>query len=97
MSSDEAALRAVLRGTTGAALVWAPSLWALQGSDPAFAKLRLIAPAPLPVSTADVGAAMLANETFLRSSVDQAIASLTADGTIQAILSSSKFPATAVR
>ena len=29
---------------------------------------------------------LLANETFLRSSVDHAIASLTADGTIQAIL-----------
>jgi polar amino acid transport system substrate-binding protein len=97
MSTDEAALRAVLRGTMGAALVWSPSLWALQAADQAFAKLRLIAPAPLPVSTADVGAAMLANETFLRNGVDQAIASLIADGTIQAILSSSKFPATAVR
>jgi polar amino acid transport system substrate-binding protein len=97
MSSDEAALRAVLRGTTGAALVWAPSLWALQASDGAFAKLRVIAPAPLSVSTADVGAAMLANETFLRSNVDRAIAALTADGTVSAILSSSRFPAISVK
>jgi polar amino acid transport system substrate-binding protein len=97
MSSDEAALNAVLRGTTGAALVWAPALWALQASDVTFGKLRTIAPAPLPVSTADVGAAMLANETFLRSNVDRAIAALTADGTISTILSSSKFPATAVK
>jgi polar amino acid transport system substrate-binding protein len=97
MSSDEAALRAVLRGTTGAALVWAPSLWGLQASDGGFAKLRVIAPAPLPVSTADVGAAMLANETFLRSNIDRAIAALTADGTVSAILSSSKFPATSVK
>jgi polar amino acid transport system substrate-binding protein len=96
MSSDEAALGAVLRGTTGAALVWAPSLWALRASDD-FAKLRVIAPAPLPVSTADVGAAMLANETFLRSNVDRAIAALTADGTVSAILSSSKFPAISVK
>src|SRR4029077_13310839 len=29
MSSDGAALQAVMRGTTGAALVWAPALWAL--------------------------------------------------------------------
>jgi polar amino acid transport system substrate-binding protein len=97
MSSDEAALRAVLQGTTGAALVWAPSLWALQASDGAFAKLRAIAPAPLPVSTADVGAAMLATEKFLRSNVDRAIAALSADGTISAILSSSRFPAQSVK
>jgi len=97
MSTDEAALRAVLRGTTGAALVWAPSLWALQAGDEAFAKLRVIAPAPLPVSTADVGAALLANETFLRNAVDRAIASLAADGTIQTILTSAKFPATSVK
>jgi polar amino acid transport system substrate-binding protein len=97
MASDEFALRAVLRGTVGAALVWGPSLWALQMNDQTFAKLRLIAPAPLPASTADVGAAMLANEAFLRSSVDKAIASLSEDGTIQAILSSNKFPAVAVK
>lgn len=93
MSTDEAALKAVLRGTAGAALVWAPSLWALQASDPAIAKLRVIAPAPLSASTADVGATLLANESFLRASVDQAIASLAADGTIQGILNESKFPA----
>ncbi len=95
MSSDEFALRALLRGTVGVALVWAPALWALQMNDETFTKLRLIAPTPLPASTADVGAALLANETFLRSSVDQAIASLTADGTIRKIMSSSKFPAVA--
>src|SRR5438552_2243095 len=48
MSSDEFALRALLRGSVGAALVWGPALWALQMSDPAFAKLRLIVPTPLP-------------------------------------------------
>jgi polar amino acid transport system substrate-binding protein len=94
MANDEFGLRAVLRGTAGAALVWAPALWALQTSDKDIAKLRTIAPNPLPVTTADVGAVLLANETFLRTNVDQAIASLTADGTIQAILNGSKFPAT---
>ena len=53
----------------------------------------MIAPAPLPASTVDIGAALLANETFLRSNVDQAIASLTADGTIEAILKATQFPA----
>src|SRR5215510_278483 len=97
MADDEAALRVVLRGTAGAALVWAPALWALQAREQDFAKLRVIAPAPLPVSTADVGAALLSNESFLRSSVDRAIASLTADGTIEALLRASKFPATPVK
>jgi polar amino acid transport system substrate-binding protein len=94
MGSDELALNALVRGTVGVALVWGPSFWALQKSDPAFAGLRLISLKPLPESTVGVGATLLANETFLRSSVDDAIASLTADGSIQAILERAKFPAT---
>jgi polar amino acid transport system substrate-binding protein len=97
MSSDEAALKALTNGTVGVALVWGPSLWALQRNDTALSKIRLVSPSPLPTSSADVGAAVLANESFLRNSVDQAIASLTRDGTIQAILDGDKFPATAVK
>jgi polar amino acid transport system substrate-binding protein len=95
MASDEAALRAVLRGTTGAALVWAPALWALRKTDADIAKLPQMATSPLPVSTADVGAILLSRQAFLRSSVDQAIASLTADGTIAGILKDEHFPGTA--
>jgi len=97
MSSDEAALKALLSGTVGVALVWGPSLWALRKSEPAFAKVRSISPAPLPASVADVGAALLANESFLRNSIDQAIASLTDDGTIRTILEGSDFPAVPVK
>ena len=92
MSSDEAALQAVMRGTTGVALVWAPALWALRKTDASIAKLHEIAPAPLPVSTADVGAILLSKQVFLRSNIDQAIASLTADGTIAGILKEKNFP-----
>jgi polar amino acid transport system substrate-binding protein len=95
MSSDEAALRAVLRGTTGAALVWAPALWTLRKTDPEIARLPEMAPSPLPVSTADVGAILLSRQSFLRSSLDQAIASLLADGTIATILADAGFPGTA--
>ena len=95
MSSDEAALQAVMHGTTGAALVWAPALWALRKTDAEIAKLPEMAPSPLPVSTADVGAILLSRQMFLRNSVDQAIASLTADGTIADILKSENFPGTA--
>ena len=97
MSSDEAALKALMSGTVGIALVWGPALWALQRSDAGYAKLRLLSPSPLPAASADVGAAVLANESFLRSNVDQAISALTSDGTIQSILDGNKFPATAVK
>jgi polar amino acid transport system substrate-binding protein len=97
VASDEAALRDVTDGKLAAALAWGPSFWALQKADPAFARLRIIAPSPLPVSSVDVGAVMLARETFLRANLDQAIAALTADGTIAAILKSFNFPAAPVR
>jgi len=96
MASDEAALRAVIDGTTGAALVWAPALWALRQKDPALKTLRDIKPTPLPVSTADVGAILLSKQSFLRSSIDQAIDSLTKDGTISGILKDHQFPGTSV-
>jgi polar amino acid transport system substrate-binding protein len=95
MGTDEMALKALTAGTVGVALVWGPALWAAQRSDPALAGLHVIAPSPLPAATMDVGAAVLANESFLRSNLDQAIASLVADGTIQRILDADKFPATA--
>jgi polar amino acid transport system substrate-binding protein len=86
-----------MSGTVGIALVWGPTLWALQRSDPGYAKLRLLSPSPLPAASADVGAAVLANESFLRNSVDQAIVALTRDGTVQSILDGNKFPAAAVK
>jgi polar amino acid transport system substrate-binding protein len=93
MGTNEATLAALLKGTVAAALVWGPAAWAIISADPAYADVRLISPAPLPVSTLGVGAVMLANETFLRTSVDDAIAALAADGTIEAILSEHDFPA----
>jgi ABC-type amino acid transport substrate-binding protein len=97
VASDEAALLDVASGKLAAALVWGPSFWALQKANPAFAGLRMIAPKPLPVSSADVGAVMLTRETYLRANLDQAIIALTADGTIAAILKSFGFPAVPVR
>jgi polar amino acid transport system substrate-binding protein len=96
IASDEAALRDVVAGKLAAALVWAPSFWALQKSDPAFAKLRTIASSPLPDASADVGAVLLTRETFLRTNLDQAIAALSRDGTIARILKDLGFPATPV-
>ncbi len=92
MANDEAALRAVLSGTAQAALVWEPAFQALRRDDPAFARLRAAGPAPLPAMTADVGAALLSSESFLRTNVDQAIAALAADGTLARIFADHKFP-----
>jgi polar amino acid transport system substrate-binding protein len=96
MGSNQAALEALHKGIVAAALVWGPAAWAVMRSDPVYADVRLISPAPLPVSTLGVGTVMLANETFLRTSVDDAIAALSADGTIEEILTEHGFPAAVV-
>ncbi|MBM9594056.1 substrate-binding periplasmic protein [Roseitranquillus sediminis] len=95
MGTADLALGSLLEGTVDAALVWAPTLWAKQREDAAYAELRVIEPRPLPPTTLGVGALMLSDETFLRTAVDEAIAALTADGTLQAILDEYGFPATA--
>jgi polar amino acid transport system substrate-binding protein len=93
--TNELALESLLNGSVDVAIVWAPDLWAKQQADPAYASLRVISSSPLPPTGYGVGAILLADETFLRSAVDQAIAALSADGTIQSILDQYQFPATA--
>lgn len=95
LGTNDLALETLLDGTVDVALVWAPSLWAEQRADPAYADLHVIDSNPLPPTTLGVGALLLSDETFLRSAVDEAIASLTADGTIAGILEEYAFPATA--
>ena len=90
--------RALPNGTVGIALVWGPALWALQRSDAGYAKLRHdLGPGRCRTPRSMSGAAVLAEKSSLRSNIDQAIASLTADGTIQSILDGDKFPAAAVK
>jgi polar amino acid transport system substrate-binding protein len=92
MGSSEAALDALVAGTVGVAIVWQPELWALQKTEPAFAELRVIASDPLPTTTEGVGAALLSQQSFLRTAVDEAIGALIADGTIAGILEADGFP-----
>lgn len=93
--SNELALDSLAQGAVSVALVWAPSLWNKQRTDPAYGDLRIIDPAPLPPTSLGVGAVVLSNHAFLRSAIDDAIVALTADGTIAGILESFDFPATA--
>ncbi len=95
--TNDLALESLLDGSADVALVWAPTLWAKQRTEPAFSVLRRIDPRPLPPTALGVGAIMLRDETFLRTAVDEAIAALIADGTISAILDDYRFPATAKR
>jgi polar amino acid transport system substrate-binding protein len=95
MGTNEAALAALADGTADAALVWGPAAWAIAEADPAYAGMRLVPIAPLPETTLGVGAALLARQSFLRSSLDQAIGDLVADGTIAGILAAHDFPARA--
>jgi polar amino acid transport system substrate-binding protein len=95
MSTNDLALESLLNGTVDVALVWAPQLWAKQREEPAYADIHVIDPNPLPPTTLGVGALLLANEIFLRTAVDQAIAALSEDGTIAGILEKSGFPAMA--
>lgn len=92
--TNELALESLVSGSVDVALVWAPSLWDRQRTDPAYADLRVIDPAPLPPTRMGVGAVVLSNHAFLRNAIDEAIAALAADGTIAGILESFDFPAT---
>lgn len=94
MGTNDMALDALHSGSIDVALVWAPNLWAKQKADPAFADLHVVDPSPLPPTGLGVGAVVLADQKFLRSAIDEAIAALTADGTIGQILESHDFPAT---
>ena len=96
MGTNDLALDALLGGTVDVALVWAPTLWAKQQADAAYAGLRVISADPLPPTTVGVGAIMLGEETFLRTTIDEAIEALIEDGTIDRILAHYQFPATAV-
>jgi len=97
MTSDVLALEALSSGEVAAALVWAPSLYELGQADPEIAALRVIAADPAPQTVVLVGAVLLSRDGYLRTAMDEAIASLVADGTIAAILDQAGFPATPPR
>jgi polar amino acid transport system substrate-binding protein len=92
---DAEAMQAVVDGQAAAALVWGPAFSHLRSTEPAFAAFAEFSPAPLELPAVPVGAILLDTDTFLRQSVDEAIASLVADGSIARILSEQGMPGTA--
>lgn len=95
MGNNDLAIDAVQNGTVDVALVWAPALWAKQKADPSLSDLRVLDPSPMPATKLGVGGIALANQKFLRTAIDEAIAALSADGTIDQVLKSFDFPAKA--
>ena len=92
MGSDEQALQAVVDGGVSAALVWAPSWFALSKTHPEFAALETVAPEPLTIPPMPVGALLLSRDVFLRTNIDQAIGALIADGTVAKLLAEQHMP-----
>jgi len=74
-------------GKLAAMLLWQPSLQQLAETDPSVEQLRIIATDPVPTASVPIGALVSTRNTFLRTQVDQAISELSADGTLDAILS----------
>ena len=97
MGTNELSIASLLNGTVDLALVWAPSLWAEQRGNPELAEVHLVDPSPLRPSRLGVGGLLLAENTYLRTAIDDAIAALTADGTIGAILEEYDFAAAPTR
>ncbi|HEY4202391.1 MAG TPA: hypothetical protein VGM83_17700 [Devosiaceae bacterium] len=81
-------------GHLGGIILWQPSLLKVTNGDPAAAGVRIVPTDPVPASGVDVAALVSSRDSFLRSQIDDAIASLTADGTIQSLLDSVKFAGT---
>lgn len=70
MGNDALGLAALLNGTVDVALVWAPTLWAVQRADPAYAGLHAIDPAPCsPRSSASAGSCSPTRRSCARSSM----------------------------
>lgn len=94
MGTDDVALESLLGGRVDVALVWAPTLWAKRRDSADYADFHVIDPAPLPPTALGVGALLLSDQVFLRNAIDEALAALSADGTLEQILESFDFPAT---
>ncbi|KKC37419.1 hypothetical protein WH87_12895 [Devosia epidermidihirudinis] len=96
-SSDELTLEAVADGVAAAGLVWGPSFRQLRHDHPAFAELVEIDSAPISLPVMAVAGVLLGQDSFLRASIDEAIASLVADGVLGELIERSGMPGNAPR
>ena len=85
-ADTELLLSRLLDGTLEAALFWAPELDQLLPTVEASSEIRVISTRPLAASMASLGVAFLADSTYLRAAIDDAITALIDDGTITQLL-----------
>lgn len=83
-SSDDAALNAVVTGTATAALIWQPSLAAYEARETT--AFQIMDSTPITLPEMPVAAMLLSRDGYLRHAMDQAIDTLTADGSLARIL-----------
>jgi polar amino acid transport system substrate-binding protein len=75
----------LLDHTVEAAFVWEPALYRATGGDPESKGIHLI-PAPFELTETEFGIALRSNDTYLATTLGQAIDSLRSDGTINGLL-----------
>lgn len=86
LGTPQANLDALVEERVDAVLVWEPWWWALARDDARFAGLRVIDAPVVSEPWIGVGAALTGDRTYARSELDAALAALSTDGTIDAIL-----------
>ena len=86
LGTPEANLDALVEDRVDAVLVWEPWWWALARDDARYAGLRVIDAPVVSEPWIGVGAALPGDRTYARSELDAALAALSTDGTIDAIL-----------
>lgn len=75
----------LLDGSVAAILIWEPALHFASGGDPASIGITAVFDPPHPVPPLDFGVAVMAQDTFTRGLIDQAITALRDDGTLDAL------------
>jgi polar amino acid transport system substrate-binding protein len=75
----------LLDHSVDAAFVWEPALYRATNGAPESAGIRLISP-PFDLAPTEIGIAMRSNDSYLMTTLGQAIDSLRADGTVDALL-----------
>lgn len=73
-------------GKIAGMIIWEPWLVQLTNGDPAEAGVQIVPMDPVPQEAARIGALVSSRDTFLRNAIDEAITSLTADGTLTRLL-----------
>ncbi|NDV01192.1 transporter substrate-binding domain-containing protein [Pseudoroseicyclus tamaricis] len=73
-------------GSNTAGMMWLPGLLNATGGDPEAAGYHILPQMPFQVRSVDVGIATRAQDSFLNTTLSDAIAALQADGTIEAML-----------